>query len=142
NYRVGITLAELAEAHAEFERRHAAPLRSTWRPHDNLREPGKQLRLGFVSADLGRHPVGFFLARVLEHLDRSQAEIVCYNISAVKDEMTARFQAVAALWRDAASWSDDRLAEQIRADRIDILFDLAGHTAYNRLLVFARRPAP
>jgi predicted O-linked N-acetylglucosamine transferase (SPINDLY family) len=67
---------------------------------------------------------------------------VCYSDRAAKDDVTARFQAVAALWRDVASWSDDRLAEQIRADRIDILFDLAGHTAKNRLLAFARRPAP
>ena len=56
--------------------------------------------------------------------------------------MTARLQSAATQWRDVAGMSDQRLAEQIRADRIDILFDLAGHTAHNRLLVFARTPAP
>ncbi len=58
------------------------------------------------------------------------------------DDMTARLRAAAALWRDVAWLGDEQLAEQIRSDRIDILFDLAGHTAYNRLLVFARKPAP
>ena len=56
--------------------------------------------------------------------------------------MTHRLQAAATQWRDVFGMSDQRLAEQIRADRIDILFDLAGHTAHNRLLVFARKPAP
>ena len=56
--------------------------------------------------------------------------------------LTSRFQAAARNWRDVIGMSDERLAEQIRADRIDILFDLAGHTAHNRLLVFARKPAP
>ena len=142
SYCLEMTLADLAEAHEEFNHRHADPMQSTWRPHDNLPEPNRQLRLGFVSADLGRHPVGYFLVRILEHLDRRQAEIVCYNNRVGKDEITARFQASAAQWRDVAYWSDDRLAAQIREDRIDILFDLAGHTAHNRLLVIARRPAP
>ena len=60
----------------------------------------------------------------------------------VKDDLTHRLQAAATRWRDVIGMSDQRLAEQIRADRIDILFDLAGHTAHNRLLVFARKPAP
>jgi protein O-GlcNAc transferase len=56
--------------------------------------------------------------------------------------LTHRLQAAATQWRDVIGMSDQQLAEQIRADRIDILFDLAGHTAHNRLLVFARKPAP
>ncbi len=69
-------------------------------------------------------------------------ETVCYSDRMVEDDLTRRFQAAAAQWRDVAGVSDQRLAEQIRADQIDILFDLAGHTAHNRLLVFARKPAP
>jgi len=98
--------------------------------------------LGFVSADLGQHPVGYFLVRVLENLDKEQVEIVCYSDRTVKDDLTRRFQAAASQWCDVFGMSDQRLAEQIRADRIDILFDLAGHTAHSRLLVFARKPAP
>jgi predicted O-linked N-acetylglucosamine transferase (SPINDLY family) len=98
--------------------------------------------LGFVSPDLGRHPVGYFLVRVLENFNQEQHETICYSDRIVKDDWTHRFQAAVTQWRDVSGMSDARLAEQIRADRIDVLFDLAGHTAHNRLLVFARKPAP
>jgi protein O-GlcNAc transferase len=142
HYRTGVTLKELAEAHAEYERQHAAQLRSSWRPHPNDRAPQRPLRLGFVSADLGRHPIGYFLIRVLEHLDPQQADLVCYSNRLLHDDLTRRFQAAASTWRDVAGWSDDRLAEQIRTDQIDLLFDMSGHSARNRLGVFARKPAP
>jgi predicted O-linked N-acetylglucosamine transferase (SPINDLY family) len=100
------------------------------------------LRLGLVSADLGRHPVGYFLLRAVEHLDPHQAAVVCYSNRVHHDDLTARFRATASAWHEVAGWSDERLAEQIRADHIDLLFDLAGHTFRNRLLVFARKPAP
>ena len=163
NYRPGITLAELAEAHAEFDRRHATPPDGSTAPP----APGENaeklkterlklfqrisvsafqrllpLRLGFVSPDFCRHPVGFFLIRVLENLDRSDVEIVCYNDRGPADQLTARFQAAASLWRDVFGWNHQRLADQIRDDQIDILFDLAGHTARNRMLTFVRKPAP
>ena len=141
-YRSQVSLAELSAAHAEFECRHAAPLRRAWRPHENSRDPRRPLRLGFVSPDLGRHPIGYFLVRALENLDRGECEVVCYSDRIVPDDMTARIQAAATAWRDVVGISDDRLAEQIRADRIDVLFDLVGHTAKNRLLAFARKPAP
>ncbi len=142
NYRPGVSLAELAAAHAGYERQHAAPLRAAWRPHANGRDPERRLRLGFLSPDLRRHPVGYFAVRCLENLDRTRAEVVCYNNALKADDLTARFRAAATVWRDVVGWSDDRLAEQVRADGIDVLFDLAGHTARNRLLVFARKPAP
>jgi predicted O-linked N-acetylglucosamine transferase (SPINDLY family) len=141
-YRPGVTPQELAAAHAEYERRHAARFRASWRPHANVPDPDRRLRLGFLSPDLGCHPVGYFLIRPLEQFDPQQAEVVCYSDRHNPDELTARIRAAAALWRDVAGWDDDRLAQQIRTDRIDILFDLAGHTARNRLLVFARKPAP
>jgi predicted O-linked N-acetylglucosamine transferase (SPINDLY family) len=140
NYCLGITLAELAEAHAEFDRRHALPLPSP--PAPLAEGEGRRLRLGFLSPDFCHHPVGFFLIRTLENLDRSKVEIVGYNDRGPKDSMTARFQATAALWRDVLGWNHQRLAAQIRDDRIDILFDLAGHTARNRMLTFVRKPAP
>ena len=105
-------------------------------------KPRRRLRLGFVSPDFCQHPVGFFLIRALENLDRREAEIVCYNDRAAKDRLTSRFQAAASLWRDVLGWNHERLAAQIRDDKIDILFDLAGHTAHNRMLTFVRKPAP
>ena len=141
-YRAGATLSELAAAHAEYGRLHAEPLRTSWAPHANDRDPLRRLRLGFVSGDFGRHPVGFFLIQALENLDQGQCEAVCYCNRVIKDDLASRFQGAATEWWDIAYLSDQALAEKIRADRIDILFDLAGHTANNRLLVFARRPAP
>ncbi len=142
SYCPEITLADLHREHVEFDRLLAAPFRADWRPHTNTREPDRLLRLGFVSPHFDEHPVGSFLIRVLENLDSMQAEVVCYSTSTVKDQMTTRFQAVAHQWCDVADLSDEALADQIRSDRIDILFDLAGHTGSNRLLVFARKPAP
>ena len=141
NYRPGVTLAELAEAHAEFDRRHAVPLPQNWLV-DVSGGATRRLRLGFVSPDFCQHPVGFFLIRALENLDRHEAEIVCYNDRGPADPMTSRFQAVASLWREVLGWGHERLAAQIRDDRVDILVDLAGHTARNRMLTFIRKPAP
>jgi protein O-GlcNAc transferase len=141
-YRQGATLAGLARAHAEWEERHAAPLRADWRPHDLDRDPERRLRIGFVSPDLRRHPVGFFLVRVLENLDKNACDVVCYHSRADRDDYSDRLAAVATEWHDVLGLANDALADQIRDDRIDILFDLSGHSADHRLLVFARRPAP
>jgi predicted O-linked N-acetylglucosamine transferase (SPINDLY family) len=140
--RPDVTLARLAAAHDEFERALAAPLRPTSRRHENSRDPERRLRIGLVSPDLFRHPVGSFTIPFVEQLDHGQAEVICYSDRFRSDELTERFRAAAATWRQVYGWSDEQLAEQIRADGIDILFDLAGHTACNRLLVFARNSAP
>ena len=141
-YRDGITLEELATAHARFDRTFGEFHRRHIRPHGNDRDPERPLRVGFVSADFIKHPVGFFTVRMFEHLDRGQFEAVCYNNAATSDDITERIRAKAVLWRDVRAWSDDQVAQAIRDDRIDILFDLSGHTRDNRLLVFARKPAP
>jgi predicted O-linked N-acetylglucosamine transferase (SPINDLY family) len=112
------------------------------RPHANRRDPDRTLRLGFLSADFCRHPVGFFLVRTLEALRAESCSSVCYFTGSRTDDLTARFRAAAGAWREVGGLGDDALAEQVRADGIDIFFDLAGHTAGNRLLVFARKPAP
>ncbi len=147
-YRDGMTLAGLAAAHREYDQTYARPLRKEWRPHENVHDRAqsvggsRRLRVGFVSPDFGRHPVGHFAVRCLENLDPGLCETVCYSDRITQDDLTARFRAAAALWRDVVGLSDERLAEQIRSDRIDILFDLMGHTGVSRLLVFARKPAP
>jgi predicted O-linked N-acetylglucosamine transferase (SPINDLY family) len=141
-YQSGVTLAGLARAHAEWDERHAAKYRGGWQPLALDRDPDRPLRLGFVSPDLGRHPVGFFLARVFENLDPRRCVLVCYHCRAVRDDMTERLAGAAREWHEAAGLDDEVLAARIRADRIDILFDLSGHTADGRLLIFARRPAP
>ncbi|MCC6510898.1 MAG: tetratricopeptide repeat protein [Pirellulaceae bacterium] len=102
----------------------------------------RPLRLGFVSADLGQHPVGYFLVRVLEELQSADVESYIYSDRVRDDRITTRCRAVATCWRDGVGLGDQALTDRIRQDQIDILFDLAGHTAGNRLMVFARRAAP
>jgi predicted O-linked N-acetylglucosamine transferase (SPINDLY family) len=141
-YRPGVTLAALAADHAEWDRRHgrapAAGSARPGRPHD-LRRP---LRLGFVSADFGRHPVGYFCIRALEALAREEFDVICYSNCVRHDDLAVRFKVAARLWREVRPLPDDVLAGQIAADGVDVLFDLAGHSAGNRLPVFARQPAP
>jgi predicted O-linked N-acetylglucosamine transferase (SPINDLY family) len=141
-YRTQSTPALLARLHADWDQRHAAPLRAAWQPHGNDRDPRRRLRLGFLSPDFRRHPVGTFFVRLLESLDRRQCEAICYGDCRVADELGRRIRAAADVWREVYRAGDEELARQIRRDRIDVLFDLAGHTSYNRLLVFARKPAP
>jgi predicted O-linked N-acetylglucosamine transferase (SPINDLY family) len=141
-YRPGVTAAGLFAAHCQWGQQHADPLTATAMPAANSPEPDRPLRLGLVSADLGRHPVGYFLASTLETLNRELFPVYCYSDRTTEDDLSQRIQATAHTWRRTAKLSHDALAEQIQADGIDMLFDLAGHMAGNRLLLFARRPAP
>jgi len=142
--RLEMTAARLKEIHAGWERTYGEPLRAVWRPHPNDRRPDRPLRLGFISSDFGRHPVGYFSIRALEGLARQGCEMVLYTQREVAetDTLTRRFQALATHWRPILRLDDEAAAEQIRADAVDILFDLNGHTAGSRLPVFARKPAP
>jgi protein O-GlcNAc transferase len=126
----------------EWNRRYAEPLRASIRPHDNDRDPERRLRIGYVSSDFWDHVTNCFFEPVLEQHDRKRFEIFCYNSNARADAVTARLKGLADHWRDIAAMSDEQAARQIRADRIDILVDLKGHTEGNRLLLFARKPAP
>jgi predicted O-linked N-acetylglucosamine transferase (SPINDLY family) len=100
------------------------------------------LRVGYLSADFRRHPVSFFFEPLLRHHDPARVEVVCYSSNHRTDDLTAHLRGLAAQWRDVAALKDEQLAAAIRADGIDILVELGGHTAYSRLPVLARRPAP
>ena len=102
----------------------------------------RKLRVGFVSGDLRTHSVAHFFEPILSARNRDAFEYICYNTKGQPDEVTERLRAGADAWRDVWQLTDDALAEQIRADRIDILVDLSGYTEFNRLPVFARRAAP
>ena len=128
--------------HMWWERVGAKIAAQAARPHDNDRDPDRRLVLGYVSSDFNAHSAAFIFKPVLQHHDRARFEIVCYSCSSKVDATTGEFQGIADRWRDASQWTDDRLAAEIRADGIDILIDLSGHTRGNRLGVFARKPAP
>jgi predicted O-linked N-acetylglucosamine transferase (SPINDLY family) len=136
------TEASLLAAHAAWDQVHAAPLRAEWQEWSNVRDPDRPLRLGFVSADFTFHPVGCFLAAVLDPLAGRGWETICYSSGLRDDLMTAQLRAAAGRWRSVQSLSDERLAERIRDDQVDILFDLSGHGPLNRLGTLARKPAP
>ena len=105
-------------------------------------DPGRRLRVGYVSPDFREHSVSRFFLPLIENHDRKAVEVFCYGDVKRPDRMTARIRELADHWRSIVGLGDDAVARQIWEDRIDILVDLAGHTGGNRLLVFARRPAP
>ncbi len=141
-YYHGYTAQQVFERHLAFAQRFEAPLKVHWRPHDNERSTQRRLRLAYVSADFRDHSVANFAEPVIAHHNKERFEVFIYSNNNYCDAVTARFQAMADGWRSCASWSDAQLAEEIRKDKIDILIDLAGHTGGNRLLTFARKPAP
>lgn len=141
HYDPAVSLERLATLHAEWNERHAAPHAVNQQPHETDRDPDRPLRIGFLSPDLYEHPVGIFLVGVLESIG-DRAHTTCYANGAKDDAYSRRIRAAADDWHNVAKRNDAELARAIRDDRIDVLFDLAGHTARNRLGVFARKPAP
>lgn len=103
---------------------------------------GKKLKIGYVSSDWRRHAVAVFFEPLLAARNRSRFEIFCYYNFPVGDEVTDRIRGLADHFRPIAGMTDDAVAEQIRTDGIDILVDMNGHTAYNRLPLFIAKPAP
>jgi predicted O-linked N-acetylglucosamine transferase (SPINDLY family) len=138
-YDAAMILAE----HREWARRFELPLASTRRPHANKPDPERRLRIGYLSADLSDHPVGRFLLPLFAHHDHQLFEICCYSdVTRLSDATGQSLQRCADRWLVTRGLGDADLSEQIQRDEIDILVDLAQHTGGNRLLVFARKPAP
>jgi predicted O-linked N-acetylglucosamine transferase (SPINDLY family) len=137
----GIAPETIVREHRVWAERFAAPLASRIPRHPNDRSRDRPLRVGYVSPDLRDHPVGAFLLPILQAHDPRKVHAVCYCDSLVDDAVTAQLRA-AAEWRKVAKLDNQRLAEMIIADRIDILVDLAQHSADNRLTLFAQKPAP
>ncbi|MFP4157801.1 MAG: hypothetical protein ACLFU4_09310, partial [Opitutales bacterium] len=111
------------------------------------RDPDRKLRIGYVSPDLGRHPVGYFAKTVLMAHDRDAFEVFLYSQRdpvSQHDAVSREFceWAGEAHWRWVRNLDNIALLRQVREDRIDILVDLAGHSSENRLDVFCNRGAP
>jgi predicted O-linked N-acetylglucosamine transferase (SPINDLY family) len=155
-----VTPRELFDAHVEWDAIHGAAMRaavakySQWEQSvsaagDALpvlppidRNPDRPLRIGFVSPHFRAHPLAKLLIPMLEKFDRRQFGVAFYSDSAEHDDVTQDFRRLANAWRDTAALSDTQLALRIREDGIDILIDLTGHGAGNRMLAFAQQPAP
>ena len=133
---------ELARLHRSYGDRIEAPLKPLWPSHANVRDPDRRLRVGIVSGDLRKHAVAHFIEPYLEAFRDSSLEVFVYANQRVHDEISERLKAHVAQWRRVIELGDANLAALIQRDAIDVLVDLSGHTALNRLPVFARKPAP
>lgn len=141
SYALNHTPAEVRATFQDWDRQIAQPLLDSHaHPHD--RNPRRRLKIGYVSPDFRKHSVAYFALPLIEGHDKDRVEVFCYYNHRQDDEWTTRFKMATDAWRDVVNLDDAALAEQIRNDGIDILVDLAGHTEGNRLLAFARRPAP
>jgi predicted O-linked N-acetylglucosamine transferase (SPINDLY family) len=127
---------------ARWNSSQAAPLSAVMQPHANDRSPDRRLRIGYVSPDFREHVVGWNLLPVLSHHDHGNFEIFCYSSVLRPDAMTERLKSQADVWRSLLGIPHAQAAQIIREDKIDILVDLSLHTAQNRLLLFAQKPAP
>jgi protein O-GlcNAc transferase len=136
------TAEEILEEHRRWNERHARPLRASIKPPRNSPDPDRRIKLGYVSPDFRQHATAFCLVPLLSHHDHSAFDIYCYSSVKKPDAVTDRLRPCADHWIDCFALSDEELAERIRSDGIDLLVDLSMHTADNRLLLFARKPAP
>jgi protein O-GlcNAc transferase len=142
NYIDGVSPQEILAEHQRWAARYAEPLTAVATKPDTDPIKGRRLRVGYVSPDFSNHAVAYFFEPVFNAHDRSAFEIFCYSNVLAPDKVTARLRATAEHWRDIAPLGDEQAAALIRDDHLDLLVDLSGHTARNRLLVFARRVAP
>lgn len=129
------------EARRFAERFAKAPF-ERWRDRVPDPQPQRRLKVGLISPDFCRHAVSYFIEPLLEHWNREQLEITLYGCGEVRDDYTRRLQSKADHWHDLKGLSDELAVAQIQRDEIDILVDLAGHTAGNRLALMAQKPAP
>jgi protein O-GlcNAc transferase len=139
NYLDGIGRGEMYAEHAAFG---AAVGRGAPRSFANAPDPGRRIRVAFLSPDLRMHSVAYFLEPLLAHLDRAQFEVHLYHDHFVEDAVSARLRSHADAWRNFVGLSDAAVEAAIREDKPDLLVDLAGHTGLNRLPLFAQRLAP
>ncbi len=142
NYLPEKSQAELYEAALQFETQHASNLLPDSLSYPNSKDKHKRLRIGYVSPDFRAHSITHFTIKLIGTHHRNQVEVFCYSNVIKPDSVTSKIRALADHWISIVGMDDQSVADQIRKDQIDILVDLAGHTADNRLLVFARKPAP
>jgi len=141
-YLPDISAEEVFGYHRDWARRFGKEEGGAAFTHDRSKQPVRPLRIGYVSGDFGTHPVGFLLRDVIRYHDRKSFEIHCFSMTRKDDEITVAIREHASAWHDVLLASDDELAQQIHEQGIDILVDLAGHTAFNRLPSFVLKPAP
>ena len=142
NYQTHLPAEDIFAEFRRWDARHAAPHTPASPNHKNNPDPERRLRIGYVSPDFGTRSARHFIEPMLTGHDRRQVEVVCYAETPNPDAFTDRFKAMADEWRSTVGLDDDQMAALIAQDRIDVLIDLGGHTARNRLRALSRKPAP
>ena len=142
SYSARCSAADILAEARRWNDAHAKPLAAQIQPLTNQRDPERRLKVGYVGGDFRAHPVGFFTLALFAHHDADAFETFVYMTHPRMDAVSEKIRSSVAQWRDVAAKGDAELADMIRADGIDILVDMAGHTAKNRLLALAMRPAP
>ncbi|PTY02891.1 hypothetical protein DB347_23405 [Opitutaceae bacterium EW11] len=135
-----LTPERIAAEHFSWASSVPAAVVPLWEERDF--SPERKLRVGFVSPDFVHHAVSYFFEPLLRQRPRDAWEAICYSTAKQTDYVTERLKGCSDGWRDISGMDDAAADALVRRDNIDILIDLAGHTANNRLLLFARRPAP
>ncbi|MBF0194799.1 MAG: tetratricopeptide repeat protein [Magnetococcales bacterium] len=125
-----------------WAKQHTEHLLPFWKNLKNSQEPERILRIGYVAAEFWRHPNAEIFGPVLLNHDSSKYQIFCYVGNTHEDDLTSQFKQKATKWIKTDKIDDATLAEKICQDKIDILVDLNGHSPKNRLMAFARKPAP
>ena len=134
-------LAIAAEA-ARWSERHASVASLERGPHGNDPDPGRRLRVAFLSPDFRNHSHALFFIPLFEHLDRARVELFAYSVVRRPDAYTRRIESLVDRFRDASELDDVALDRTIREDGVDVLVDVTMHLAGHRLKALARKPAP
>lgn len=142
NYHPDKSAEDIFATYKEFDRRFGGHSAGPLRSHSNDRSVARRLKVGYLSPDFRRHAVRHFVLPLIDHHDKAAVEVHAYSDVLLEDEDTGNYKRSADRWIPVVGMSDYQVAERIRADGIDILVDLAGHTGKNRIGVFVRRPAP
>ncbi|MEN9211294.1 MAG: tetratricopeptide repeat protein [Thermostichus sp. DG02_4_bins_136] len=128
--------------HQRWGIRYQSQFQSYWKPYTNPKITQRPLKIGYLSGDFRLHSVNFFMDSIYEHHNQEKFQIYCYSNVDQPDVVTKKIAEWATGWRDISKLSDEKAAELIRKDQIDILVDLAGHTGGTRVHLMALRPAP
>ena len=131
----------LAEAQ-RFAKRFGQHHFERWRDRIPDPHPQRRLKIDLISPDFCRHAVSYFVEPLLEQWNREKLEVTLYSCGEQFDDYSARLQANSDHWVDLRGQCDEACITHILQDEIDILVDLAGHTAGNRLALFGAKAAP